>query len=116
MEAETLHRLAEVRATIAGTVRDAQTIEATRAALNRLFEGFTLHHLSEDADGRSVAPEPRWWAPELTLPGYGGLYVEPHVRPQAIDSAAPEGYEGEVIFPTLHREPIPMREKNTATG
>lgn len=111
LEAEALRRLADVRAAIIGSVRNAQTVEATRAALGRLFEGFTLHHLAEESQARAVAPEPRWEAPELTLPGFGGLYVEPHVRAQAIDSAAPDGFEGEVIFPTLHREALPLREE-----
>jgi|SRR5215218_3295345 len=115
-EEETLRQFAHLREAIVGDMRDAvaATVDGTRAALNRLFESFTLHCFEEGME--AVARHPRYWQPELLLPGHGGLYVEPHVRPQAIKSAAPQGFDGEVIFPVLHREPLSVAEDNCAVG
>lgn len=109
-EAATLQHVADLRSIIVGDFRDAKTVEATRAKLAKLFEGFTLHRLDEGG----LAPVPRYWEPDLVL--VGGYYVEPHIRPQAIASAAPEGYEGEVMFPVLHREPLDIAGNKYADG
>jgi hypothetical protein len=68
--------------------------------------------------------DPDYYEDDLLLPGYGGLYLEPHVRPQAIESAAPKfeglpgevNYEGQILFPTLHCEPLALAENNQSSG
>lgn len=109
VEGESLRALAEIRKSIAGAVADAGNVEAARAAILSLFEGFTLHRaedlaeaqMDDDYDG------PRYWEHDLLLPGF---YIEPHVRAQAIESAAPEGSpDGAVIFPVLHKTSLPVR-------
>jgi DNA invertase Pin-like site-specific DNA recombinase len=44
VEADTLRKLSDLRQAIAGEVQNAQGIEAVRAALSRLFEGFVLRN------------------------------------------------------------------------
>ena len=80
---------------------DATTVDAIRAALLRLFEGFVLHVYNPEVTSEPAMPEPHWHEPDLA--SAAGFCLEPRVREQAIESASPTGYEGEVIFPTLHR-------------
>jgi len=46
-ESEILQRLADLRASVVGEIRDAETVDAVRAALQRLFAGFVLTDTSE---------------------------------------------------------------------
>lgn len=109
-EAESLRALARIRDAIAGTIRAADGVDAARAAILSLFEGFTVRNFSPDATWADDGP--RYWEPDLLLPG---LYIEPHVRPQAIESAAPEQcQEGEVIWPVLRRSPVRATTDNVA--
>jgi hypothetical protein len=85
-EAETLRLLSGVRRAIAGEVRDAEGIDAVRAALSRLFERFVLH---EGIPSRAHV--------ELIREGF---WIEPIVREQAV-----EGYT-ENLTPVLGREPL----------
>jgi site-specific DNA recombinase len=107
IEADVLRHLAHLRDVIAGEIRDAETLDALRLALMRLFEGFTVHALAVE----NIAPSPRYWQPELLVPGF---YIEPHPRATAILSAAPKEFEGEIIFPVLRREELPAPQQTTA--
>jgi hypothetical protein len=53
VEAETLRKLAAVRGAIAGEVKDAEGVDAVRAALLRLFERFVVHVDVETKQGAS---------------------------------------------------------------
>ena len=77
---------------MAGQVSGAQSLDAVRAALLRLFSSFTLHWLDEAAP-QAQAATPTWWEPGLLLPG---LYIEPHVRAEVMA-------DGEARFPVLRR-------------
>jgi hypothetical protein len=110
-EAETLRRLAAIRRAIAGEVKDAEGIEAVRAAIARLFEAFVVHKL--DADGKlALGPtvlageQPEQLRSEL-VDGDGYL-IELRVREDVID-----GYD-ETYGPVLRREPL--REAGTKLG
>ena len=56
VESEVLSYLAAIRQAVVGEVRDAAGIEALRAALLKLFSGFTLHCFPREAQRRAVAP------------------------------------------------------------
>lgn len=90
-EQETLQRLADIRRAIAGEVEDAEGVEAVRAALTRLFDGFILHprvgakygpqKRGEAHDGPDQAPvldvadfSIELWIRESVLQGYEGLF------------------------------------------
>jgi hypothetical protein len=110
-EAETLRRLAAIRRAIAGEVKDAEGIEAVRAAIARLFEAFEVHKL--DGDGKlALGPtvlageQPEQLRSEL-VDGDGYL-IELRVREDVI-----EGYD-ETYSPVLRREPL--REAGTKLG
>jgi hypothetical protein len=107
IEADMLRHLAHLRKVVAGEVRDAETLDALRLALMRLFEGFTVHALGVE----NIAATPRYWQPELLVPGF---YIEPHPRPSAILSAAPKGFDDQIIFPVLRREELPAPQQTTA--
>jgi site-specific DNA recombinase len=64
--------LAELRAAIAGRIRDAEGLEAVRAALLSMFDGFTLHRADSEAG-------PVWTDLEV-----GEFFLEPHVRPDVV--------------------------------
>jgi site-specific DNA recombinase len=97
VERDTLQRLADIRAAIAGEVREAEGIDAVRAALARLFEHFIVHR---DQPGRR----------HVELAFVDGLWIEPVVRPQAI-----VGYS-ESARPVLRREPLDQAANNCAIG
>jgi hypothetical protein len=63
VEADALQRLADLRAAVAGEVRDADGIAATRAVLMATFEYFRLHHGPTEDDpareGYLLIPKPR---------------------------------------------------------
>lgn len=85
-EADTLRRLSEIRAAIAGEVKDADGLDAVRAALSRLFERFVIRRQTERVHVELIV------APRLV--------IEPIVREQAV-----EGYS-ENLRPILRREPL----------
>jgi site-specific DNA recombinase len=103
-EEETLRQLAEIRAAVVGEVRSADGVEAVRAALHRLFDGFTLHRLTPDLD----LANPGLYA-DLLLPG--GYVIEPHVKPTVI-----EGYAADGVVPVLKREPVSSARTNYREG
>jgi hypothetical protein len=71
-EAETLRLLSGVRRAIAGEVRDAEGIDAVRAALSRLFERFVLHGGIPSRAHVELIRE--------------GFWIEPIVREQAVEA------------------------------
>lgn len=85
-EAETLRRLAEIRALIAGEVREADGLDAVRAALSRTFERFVIRRQLERVHVELIAD--------------ARLVIEPVVRERAV-----EGYS-ENLRPILRREPL----------
>ena len=98
VESETLHRLSEIRAAIAGEIQDASGIEAVRAALARIFECFVIRRRVK---GVHV---------ELAWLGEDDLVIEPVVKEQFI-----EGYS-ENLRPLVRREPLEQAENNYAVG
>ena len=91
-EAETLRRLSEIRAVIAGEVRDADGLEAVRAALARTFEHFVI---------RRRAPRVH-----VELVADAQLIIDPVVREHALS-----GYS-ENLRPILRREPLGGSDRN----
>jgi len=85
-EAETWRRLSRIRAVIAGEVRDAQGLDAVRAALNRTFERFVLRRATRRVHVELIAD--------------AGLLIDPVVREQAIT-----GYT-ENLRPIFRRESL----------
>ena len=96
VEARTLQHLAEIRRAIAGEVRDAEGVDAVRAALARAFECFVIHR-----DAQSTHAELAW---------VGDYTIEPVVREQAV-----EGYS-DSMRPVLRREPLQQAENKYAIG
>jgi len=112
-EEEALRFLADLRAAIAGTVSDAGSVAAVRAALVRLFDGFTLH--SYEAGIREDSPIPDGWVrsrlyfePELLM--VGGFHVETHPKSQVI-----LGADKQIEFPELVRTGLATRETTIAS-
>jgi DNA invertase Pin-like site-specific DNA recombinase len=95
-EAQVIEQLAELRAAIAGDVNAAEGIEAVRAVLQRLFEGFLLH-LEVPSEAHV----------ELIGDGY---WIEPIVNERAI-----AGYD-EKMKPVLAREPLQQAGDNYGDG
>lgn len=98
VEAETLRYLAEIRAAVIGTVRNADGVEAVRAALLALFEGFTLRTLTRceregvfgpHVDGMGIAD--RDVIAEALIDFEAGYEIVPHVREEAITGYGPRG-------------------------
>jgi site-specific DNA recombinase len=85
-EADTWRLLSDVRAAIAGEVRDTEGINAVRAALSRTFESFVLRRTAPRVHVELIA-EPK-------------LLIEPIVRERAV-----RGYT-EHLRPVLEREPL----------
>jgi hypothetical protein len=110
IEEATVRRRAELRQAIVGDARDtaesADSVASVRAALARL-DRFVLHCFDEGAQQRSTSAPPGYFEPDLLRPGYGGLYLEPLVKPEAVEDPAPDGFE-EIIFPVLRRLPISL--------
>jgi hypothetical protein len=103
-EEETLRTLAEIRQAIVGEVKEADGLEAVRAALQKLFAGFVLHRTDSQA-----APARQYL--DLAFLGQEAEYViEPLVRERVI-----EGYT-EKLTPILRREPLYKAENNDVVG
>jgi hypothetical protein len=96
VEAETLRRLAAIRSAIIGEIHDAAGIDAVRAALSRLFDGFIVHRGTPDR------------AAQVEL--IGKVWIEPLVREEAIEE------NGDTIMPKLRREPLDQAAKNEYVG
>jgi site-specific DNA recombinase len=96
-ETAVLEYLAEIRTSIAQNVASQTSLQGVHAALLTLFSGFTVH-CTAHADPERL---PTLLHRDLMLPGYGGLIVEPHVRPEAIATRAERGSAVE-----LHRIPL----------
>ncbi|HEX6781566.1 MAG TPA: recombinase family protein [Solirubrobacterales bacterium] len=79
LEAEVVEKLTAIRAAVAGEVQDAEGVDAARAALQRLFEGFTLRH---PALGQRVPAELAWSGPD-------DFVLEPTLREGVIPSPEP---------------------------
>lgn len=105
-EEEVLREFARLRAVASGEVQSASTVDALRAAFLRLFSGFTLHNTSLDPQN-----VPLTGVADLTLPGWGGLVLEPHVRPEAVERWSDDGQ-----FFELHRTPLYSAADNGANG
>ncbi|HYJ23001.1 MAG TPA: recombinase family protein [Solirubrobacterales bacterium] len=86
-ERDTLAMLADLRSAVAGEISDAQSTEAVRAVLARLFDHFVL---------RRADPKERVYA---DLAWQGDYIIEPIAKEQAV-----KGYEG--LRPIFRREPI----------
>jgi site-specific DNA recombinase len=93
-EAETLRRLGEIRALIAGEIRAAEGLDALRAALLRTFERFVIRRRTRRAHVELIVD------PDLV--------IDPVPREQAIS-----GYSRH-LRPILRREPLPADEQITA--
>jgi site-specific DNA recombinase len=98
-EHEALRQLAAVRQAIAGDIREADGVDAVRAALTRLFDAFVIH--------RSI--------PELVhveLVGDSSYWIEPIVKADAIEGQSPSGR------PVLHLERLDLagRTIDTTSG
>ena len=111
-----LERLADMREAAVGAVRDAEGIEASGAALLRLFSPFTLRHVG--AEGEVVPAD--LVRVHRHGPARSGIYlIEPTVRPEALlpEGEADEGglfpaFLNPADFPRLRREPLEMAENN----
>ena len=79
LEAEVLEKLAGIRAVLAGEVSDAGGVDAARAALSRLFEGFTL---VKPHTGQTAPAELAWAGPE-------GYVLEPTLRDGVVPTPEP---------------------------
>jgi hypothetical protein len=111
-EQELLHALAELRRAVAGRVSDSTTVEGMRAALLRLFHGFTLH-AGEEPEQPPALPDgwlrsPLYTHPDLMVPG--GLIIEPQPRPEMILD------QEEAAFPQLRRVPLQARARTPASA
>lgn len=82
-EGEIVEQLTRLRAAVAGKVTDGETLAAVRAALLRLFESFTLRHVSsEGAPGCRVEAALEFGEFHEGL-GYE-YWLEPLIRPEAV--------------------------------
>jgi site-specific DNA recombinase len=86
-EQETLEKLADLRKAVAGEINDASGVDAVRAALSRLFDGFQLRRIEP---GMRVHVELAW---------KGDYVLEPIVAEGAIVGRTP-------LQPIFRREPI----------
>jgi Recombinase zinc beta ribbon domain len=103
VEADVLRKLTEIRKAIAGEVKDAEGVEAVRAALSRLFERLILHPTCSNWGRRGEHPSMRV-----------GSHEENYSIELVIRTAAIAGYEG--VNPVLRREPLNQAENNYAVG
>lgn len=121
VEGDVLNKLTDLRRAVAGEVRDAEGLDAVRAALTRLFEGFTVHHRpdrdpGDEPIGVEGVPVGEYlaWVREGTVPedyspavAAQEYLIEVRPRPEVL-----EGYEGGELTPILHREPLQQAENN----
>jgi DNA invertase Pin-like site-specific DNA recombinase len=87
LEADLVGKLAQVRAAIAGEVRDAEGVDSARAALMRLFDHFVLHRGRPEQEAHL----------ELIGEGY---WIEPVMSDRAV-----KGYD-EKLRPVLTAAPL----------
>lgn len=87
VEHDVLAKLADLRATIAGELSSAAGVDAVRAALLRIFDGFSLRR---PEIGRRVHADLAWG---------GDLIIEPMVKERVV-----EGYTS--LRPVFRREPL----------
>lgn len=87
VEHDVLAKLADLRATIAGELASAAGVDAVRAALLRIFDGFSLRR---PEIGRRVHADLAW---------QGDLIIEPVVKERVV-----EGYTS--LRPVFRREPL----------
>lgn len=83
-EESVTERLASIRAAIVGEVRDAEGVDAFRAALMWLFDSFTLLSTYTVADG--------------SLDADGGWFLLPTVRPDALADATSDSFESPALL------------------
>jgi site-specific DNA recombinase len=91
-EEETLRRLSEIRALIAGEIKNASGLDAVRSALTRTFESFLIRRRAQRVHVELIVE------PELV--------IEPVVRQRAV-----QGYS-EHLRPILRREPLQDTDVN----
>jgi hypothetical protein len=100
-ERDVLEMLADIRKSMAGEIQTAVGAEAVRAALSRLFSGFSLHpRRNPRYEGRGRS--------ELVDAG-DELMIELQVRERAL-----VGYSHTGMYPVLRREPL--HENNQRDG
>lgn len=111
---ESLEALRAIREAIIMGVRDAPNVEAVRAALLRLFEGFTLHRYTPTQEaGVWIAPYDHDVQYEV-LEGLGKdgcQWIAPHVRPEYVAGFGPRGKTAKPA-----RIPLPLGVINEANG
>jgi DNA invertase Pin-like site-specific DNA recombinase len=98
-ERDVLMKLTEIRQAMVGDIKNAEGVEAVRAALLRLFEGFRLR---KPIAGESVHVD--------LLQRGGGLMIDPIPQEQGI-----EGYSTGML-PIFRREPLYSAENNYAAS
>jgi DNA invertase Pin-like site-specific DNA recombinase len=96
LEDEVLQQLADIRAAVAGQVRDAVGVEGVRATLLRLFDRFILHHSQPQKAHLELLGEEHW--------------IEPLINERAV-----AGYD-EKLRPVLERKPLDKAENNGSSG
>ncbi|HEX3241132.1 MAG TPA: recombinase family protein [Solirubrobacterales bacterium] len=79
LEAEVVEKLAAIRAAVAGEVKDADGVDAARAALLRLFDGFILR---DPQAGQRVPAELAWT-------GSGDYVLEPVLKDGVLPTPQP---------------------------
>jgi len=79
LERDVIEKLAAIRAAVAGEVKDASGVDAARAALQRLFEGFVLR---QPQTGQRVPAELAWQ-------GSDAYVLEPILRDGVVPDPAP---------------------------
>ncbi|HEY3435484.1 MAG TPA: recombinase zinc beta ribbon domain-containing protein, partial [Solirubrobacterales bacterium] len=84
-EEEMIRHLADIRAAVAGEIKDADSVAAVRAALTRLFDSFVIHNGAPETAHVELVGE-RW--------------IEPVVSNRTVD-----GYD-EKIEPVLSGDPV----------
>jgi hypothetical protein len=75
-EAETLQRISDIRAAIAGEVKDADGLDAVRAALSRLFERFIIRRQTRRVHVELIVAPPARHRTHRARPGGRGLQRE----------------------------------------
>jgi site-specific DNA recombinase len=116
-EAGVLEALARIREAVAGGVRDAEGVEAVRAALLKSFDGFVLHHRPPahalasafriDGEDDEAARMELLKSP----PGEeSGRWIIPRIKEEVLDS-----YVGG-LYPVLVRKPLEMAANNYASS
>lgn len=74
-EAEMIQHLADIRAAVAGEIKDAESVAAVRAALTRLFDKFVIHDGAPEAAHVELVGE-RWIEPVVSNQTIAGFEEE----------------------------------------